>query len=63
MAFRYCQLGVGYCEPTIVPTISESTFTNVPSELKIYVPTTAEETYKSAETWSSYSSKVQGYDF
>lgn len=52
-----------YCKPTTVPSISEYTFTNVPSELKIYVPTSAVDTYKSADIWSSYSSKIQGYDF
>lgn len=52
-----------YCKPTTAPTISEYTFTNVPSELKIYVPTSAVNAYKAADTWSSYSSQIQGYDF
>ncbi len=52
-----------YCKPTIPPTLGVSALERIPSYVKIYVPTASVDAYKSAENWSSYASKITGYDF
>ncbi|MGN0092429.1 MAG: leucine-rich repeat domain-containing protein [Alistipes sp.] len=52
-----------YCKPTTPPTLGSDAFDDVASTATIYVPTKSVSAYKSATTWSSYSSMIVGYDF
>lgn len=62
-AFSSCSsLTSIYCKPTTPPTIW-STFYNISTSAKIYVPTASVDAYKSATDWSDYASKIGGYDF
>ena len=58
-AFGYCS---GLYNLTIYsmtpPTITTSTFFNVNSNFKIFVPSEAVNTYKAADGWRTYSSKI-----
>lgn len=64
-AFENCSsLTNVYCKPTTPPKFqSRSVFYDISSTAKIYVPTESVDAYKSAENWSSYASKITGYDF
>lgn len=48
-----------YCKPTTPP---EAYLSNT-SIAKIYVPQASVEAYKSADGWSRYADKIEGYDF
>lgn len=62
-AFAYGALGkVLYCKPTTPPKlISDFSYTFYIA--KIYVPHSAVDAYKSADEWSEYANKIEGYDF
>ena len=63
-AFRDCSsLTSIYCKPTTPPTLYYWGFEHISSTAKIYVPTASVDAYKSASGWSSYASKITGYDF
>ncbi len=62
-AFAQCwYLTKFYCQSTIPPTLGRNAFANTP-DLIIYVPQTSVNTYKNADGWSKYASKIVGYDF
>ena len=65
MAFANCRsLTSIYCKPTTPPLLFvTNTFSDIPSTAKIYVPTASVYAYKTAQYWSSYASKITGYDF
>lgn len=48
-----------YCKPTIPPKLSLYPI----GIAKIYVPQTWVEGYKSADGWSEYANRIEGYDF
>ena len=48
-----------YCKPTTPP---EAYLSNT-SIAKIYVPHSAVDAYKSADGWSEYANRIEGYDF
>lgn len=50
-----------YCQPTTPPSLGSIVFYNMSA--KIYVPRASVDTYKAADGWSSYASKIEGYDF
>lgn len=60
-----------YCKPTTPPVAYvdkegsswDGFSANSRSPITIYVPTESVEAYKSAEHWSNYADKIQGYDF
>ena len=54
-----------YCKPTTPPTGDSYMFGNNASGIKIYVPTSSVNAYKSATNWSEYeyASAIVGYDF
>ena len=52
-----------YCKAVTPPQLSESTFSNVATDYKIYVPTSSVDAYKAATNWSTYADKIVGYDF
>ena len=52
-----------YCKPTTPPTLDKDVFSGIASSATIYVPTKSVAAYKSATTWSSYSSMIVGFDF
>ena len=63
-AFIYCDgLTHVYCKPIIPPTSGSSVFFSTHSNLKIYVPTASVDAYKAASNWSTYSTKITGYNF
>lgn len=50
-----------YCKPTTPPKlISDFSYTYI---AKIYVPHSAVDAYKSADGWSEYANRIEGYDF
>lgn len=50
-----------YCKPTTPPKlISDFSYTYI---AKIYVPHSAVDAYKSADEWSEYANRIEGYDF
>ena len=67
-AFLYCSAGLKSvnCLSTTPPTGASGMFpsaNNTSYDYKIYVPTSAVDTYKSAEYWSNYSSRIVGKEF
>lgn len=63
-AFDYCDsLTTVYSKPTTPPSLGGATFYYCDSQLKIYVPTSSVNAYKSASGWSEYASQIEGYDF
>ncbi len=63
-AFGYTNVSVIYIKATTPPTISTGSYPSIPSTCaRIYVPTNSVETYKAAEGWKNYASKIVGYDF
>ena len=49
-----------YCKPTTPPKILSFSSTYI---VQIYVPHSAVDAYKSADEWSEYADKIEGYDF
>ena len=69
-AFQNCgNLKNVYCKPTTPPTSYRAdygyynVFKGNSSELKIYVPRNAVDSYKANEHWGKYDDKIVGYDF
>ena len=63
-AFYDCDaLMAVYSKNTIPPSAGEYMFDSCHSQLKIYVPTEYDDTYKAADGWKDYASKIEGYDF
>ena len=52
-----------YCKPTNPPALDVKAFQYVSTSAKIYVPRESVGSYKSASDWSSYASKIVGYDY
>ena len=60
-AFAACSsLTKMYCKATTPPTLGSGTIISISS---IYVPRASVEAYKSADGWSEYADKIEGYDF
>lgn len=64
-AFNNCSALVEiYCKATTPPTLENvAALGGVYGKQKIYVPTASVDAYKKASNWSSYASKIVGYDF
>ena len=63
-AFSGCSsLASIYCEPIDPPTVGSDVFYNINSDARIYVPTASVDAYKTASYWSSYASRIIGYNF
>ncbi len=52
-----------YSKNTTPPSLGYAMFYYCDSQLKIYVPTSSVNAYKSASGWSEYASQIEGYDF
>lgn len=53
-----------YCKSSCPPRLaSRNVFKSVPSDCKLYVPTTSVETYKETEGWRRFYFNIVGYDF
>lgn len=60
-AFTYCRsLREVHMLSTTPPTLGTNVFSNVSSNLVIYVPSASLEAYQTAENWSNYASKMVG---
>ncbi len=58
-AFDHCSvLDTVYCESSTPPQLGEWAFDNTSSSFKIHVPCGALETYRTANEWQSYASKI-----
>jgi hypothetical protein len=63
-AFRRCRgLKYLFCKAITPPNLGNDIFEYIPSDLKIYVPLMALDTYKSASGWSAYADAIVGYNF
>lgn len=63
-AFCYCRwLKEVYCKPTTPPAGAPEMFSSNASGRQIYVPTDSVEAYKGASEWSTYATKIVGYNF
>ena len=63
-AFYYCDnLKSVYCKATTPPSLGNYAFSSWAYNLKIYVPNESVEVYKKASGWSTYASKIIGYNF
>lgn len=73
-AFNACKrLSTLYCKPATPPSLRDSFVPNIDDDMgiivayqpisKIYVPHSAVDAYKSADEWSEYANKIEGYDF
>ena len=73
-AFNACKkLSTLYCKPAPPPSLRDSFVPNIDDDMgiivayqpisKIYVPHSAVDAYKSADEWSKYANKIEGYDF
>lgn len=60
-AFQYCRaLNTYHFQSTTPPTITSTTFSNTSTTRKIYVPSSAVSTYKSASNWSGQKNYIYG---
>lgn len=60
--FQFCQnLKTVRVEKSTPPTAGSGIFANCPSNLKIYVPSSAVSAYQSATNWSDYATQIYGY--
>ena len=60
LAFYHCSsLSSATIEATTPPTLSGDIFPGTSENLVIYVPAESVETYKSANIWSTYASRIQ----
>ena len=64
-AFNNCSALVEiYCKATTPPSLDNvAALGGAYGKQKIYVPTASVDAYKKASNWSSYASKIVGYDF
>lgn len=73
-AFNACKkLSTLYCKPATPPSLRDSFVPNIDDDMgiivayqpisKIYVPHSAVDAYKSADEWSEYANRIEGYDF
>ena len=64
-AFANCtSLTSIYCKSSNPPTLYDyKVFNSVPSDCKLYVPTTSVETYKKTDGWKKFYFNTVGYDF
>ena len=63
-AFSNCSsLKEVYCKPIAPPVGAPSMFSINASGRQIYVPTDSVEAYKGASEWSTYATKIVGYNF
>ncbi len=62
-AFCTCKsLTTVYCKPIVPPALEVNIFSESPIGV-IYVPQASVEAYKSADGWSEYANRIEGYDF
>lgn len=61
--YRATSLEEIYFRPETPPTITSSTFTEIPTSCKIYVPIDSLDAYKTADVWSSYANRIYGTVF
>lgn len=62
-AFCTCKsLTTVYCKPIVPPALEVNIFSESPIGV-IHVPQASVEGYKSADGWSEYANKIEGYDF
>lgn len=62
-AFYECRsLTNVYCKPTTPPTLGSNVYNEYPV-VAIHVPQASVEAYKSADGWSEYANRIEGYDF
>lgn len=62
-AFCTCKsLTTVYCKPIVPPALEVNIFSESPIGV-IYVPQASVEAYKSADGWSEYAYRIEGYDF
>lgn len=60
-AFAYCKgLEEIHVLAATPPTIANTTFSNTPSTMKIYVPSASLAAYQAASYWSTYASQIYG---
>ena len=60
-SFAYCYgLKELHILPTTPPTIGQYTFTGLPADCTIYVPSASLATYQSATNWATYASQMVG---
>ena len=57
-AFDHCSVLDVYCESSTPPQLGDWAFDNTSSSFKIHVPCGALETYRTANEWQSYASKI-----
>lgn len=63
-AFSKCQKLIDiYCAALVPPTIYYSTFKDISSAARFYVPIESVDTYKVAADWKTYADQIVGYDF
>lgn len=62
-AFCTCKsLTTVYCKPIVPPALEVNIFSESPIGV-IHVPQASVEGYKSADGWSEYANRIEGYDF
>lgn len=62
-AFCTCKsLTIVYCKPIVPPALEVNIFSESPIGV-IHVPQASVEAYKSADGWSEFADKIEGYDF
>ena len=60
-AFQYCsKLENVYCHPSVPPALGEKAFHNGCSALKIHVSPTSADSYKGADGWKDYATRIAG---
>jgi hypothetical protein len=58
-AFAYCRALKSVTMNSVTPpSLGILAFYNTPDDMKIYVPSGSEDTYKSASVWSGYSDRI-----
>ena len=58
-AFQGCNhLTYVVCKPTTPPTLGTNVFNGTPNDCPIYVPAASVDTYKAANNWSTYASRI-----
>lgn len=62
-AFRYTALKKVYMRPITPPILGTDILNGISNDFTIYVPRNSVEEYKTANGWSQYADKIEGYDF